>query len=160
MRETSAWGVAALAGVGAGVWNTVAEAARLATVDRVFRPKRSTRDIADIGRREDSSYPVRPDDMRVEAAWLWPVDHPHVQASTLRGLSSALTQHDAARPVYQGRGGHPPLIARSLFERLATCANIDGGARSVLGAADTIDVPVDDPGCVRDVDTPADLEAV
>jgi len=120
----------------------------------------TTRDIADIGRREDSSYPVRPDDMRVEAAWLWPVDHPHVQASTLRGLSSALTQHDAARPVYQGRGGHPPLIARSLFERLATCANIDGGARSVLGAADTIDVPVDDPGCVRDVDTPADLEAV
>jgi molybdenum cofactor cytidylyltransferase len=68
--------------------------------------------------------------------------------------------HDAARPVYQGRGGHPPLIARSLFDRLAACADVEGGARSVLAAADTIDMPVDDPGVVRDVDTPRDLEAL
>ena len=96
----------------------------------------------------------------VEAAWLWPVDHPDIQADTLRQLMAALMNHDAARPVYAGRGGHPPLIARSLFARLAQCADVDGGARSVLAAADTIDVPVDDPGCVRDVDTAADLEAM
>ena len=91
----------------------------------------------------------------VDAAWLWPVDHPHVTADTLRRLISALMNHDAARPVYEGRGGHPPLIARSLFARLAQCADVDGGARSVLAAADTIDVPVDDRGCVRDVDLEA-----
>jgi molybdenum cofactor cytidylyltransferase len=96
----------------------------------------------------------------VEGAWLWPVDHPRVAPTTLRGLISALMNHDAARPVYQGRGGHPPLIARSLFDRLAACADVEGGARSVLAAADTIDVPVDDPGVVRDVDTPRDLEAL
>jgi CTP:molybdopterin cytidylyltransferase MocA len=100
------------------------------------------------------------DEVAHEAAWLWPVDHPEIQADTLRQLLAALMNHDAARPVYAGRGGHPPLIARSLFAPLAQCAGGSGGARSVLAAADTIDVAVDDPGCVRDVDTAADLEAM
>jgi CTP:molybdopterin cytidylyltransferase MocA len=95
-----------------------------------------------------------------DAAWLWPVDHPDIATHTLRQLLAALMNHDAARPVYEGRGGHPPLIARSLFAQLARCADVEGGARSVLAAADTIDVPVVDPGCVRDVDTAVDLEPV
>jgi molybdenum cofactor cytidylyltransferase len=96
----------------------------------------------------------------VQAAWLWPVDHPFVAPATLRTLMSALMNHDAARPVYGGRGGHPPLIARSLFAPLARSEDVDGGARRVLAAADTLDVVVDDPGCVRDIDTPVDLETV
>lgn len=96
----------------------------------------------------------------VNAAWLWPVDHPDVKPSTLRSLVSALAHHDAAKPVYEGRGGHPPLVARSLFAPLAACADREGGARAVLAAADTVTVSVDDPGCVRDVDTARDLEAV
>lgn len=96
----------------------------------------------------------------IDAAWLWPVDHPHVRLTTLRRLISARTHHDAARPLYAGRGGHPPLVARSLFARLAACAELDGGARAVLAAAATRDVEVDDAGCVRDIDTAADLEAV
>ncbi|HEY5951212.1 MAG TPA: nucleotidyltransferase family protein [Kofleriaceae bacterium] len=95
-----------------------------------------------------------------DAAWLWPVDHPDVAAATLEALIAALMNHDAARPVYAGHGGHPPLIARSLVSRLASCGELDGGARTVLAEADTIDVPVDDPGCVRDIDTPVDLEAM
>jgi CTP:molybdopterin cytidylyltransferase MocA len=95
-----------------------------------------------------------------EAAWLWPVDHPAVAVATLRALVAALGVHDAARPVVAGRGGHPPLVARALWPRLAGCADLAGGARAVLGAADVIDVPVDDAGCIRDVDTRADLEGV
>ncbi|MEW6682414.1 MAG: FGGY family carbohydrate kinase [Nitrospirota bacterium] len=41
VRETSAWGAAALAGVGAGVWKSVTEVARLAKSDRVFKPELS-----------------------------------------------------------------------------------------------------------------------
>lgn len=88
-----------------------------------------------------------------DAAWLWPVDHPDVVAATLRTLIASLGHHAAARPVYQGRGGHPPLIARSLFGALAVCTN----ARDVLANADTVDVVVDDRGCVRDIDRPEDL---
>lgn len=95
-----------------------------------------------------------------DAAWLWPVDHPDVTAATLRDLVGALGTHDAARPVVGARGGHPPLVARTLWARLAACADVDGGARAVLAAADVIDVDVGDAGCVRDVDTAADLKAL
>jgi molybdenum cofactor cytidylyltransferase len=95
-----------------------------------------------------------------DAAWLWPVDHPDVDVQTLRALIAAIGAHDAARPVFEGRRGHPPLIARSLFERLAACADVDGGARTVLANVDTLDVAVDDPGAVRDIDTASDLGAL
>lgn len=93
----------------------------------------------------------------VEAAYLWPVDHPGVTPATLRALANGLLGHDLAQPRYRGQGGHPPLIARCLWGGLAACTRIDGGARTVLAAADRIVIDVDDPGVVRDVDTPADL---
>jgi molybdenum cofactor cytidylyltransferase len=95
-----------------------------------------------------------------DAAWLWPVDHPAVAPTTLRALCAALGDHDAARPVCAGRRGHPPLVACSLFSRLAACADHEGGARGVLAAVDAIDVEVADPGCVCDVDSARDLEVV
>jgi molybdenum cofactor cytidylyltransferase len=93
-----------------------------------------------------------------DAAWLWPVDHPSVSSSTLQTLLAALGTHAAVRPTHGGRRGHPPLIARALWPALAACADVEGGARTVLAAADTIDVPVDDPGVLRDVDAPEDME--
>jgi CTP:molybdopterin cytidylyltransferase MocA len=95
-----------------------------------------------------------------DAAWLWPVDHPGLETSTLRALIAALGAHEAAGPVYRGRGGHPPLVARALFPALAACADRDGGARAVLAGADVVDVAVDDPATVRDIDVARDLEAV
>ncbi|HEY0477437.1 MAG TPA: NTP transferase domain-containing protein [Kofleriaceae bacterium] len=111
------------------------------------------------------------------AAWLWPVDHPAVTADTLRRVIAAFAAPEAvaeavpgavpgavpaagievARPCFQGRGGHPPLIARSLWPRLAACAAEPDGARGVVRAARRIDVEVDDPGVVQDIDTAADL---
>src|SRR5438045_940381 len=49
----------------------------------------------------------------VDAAWLWPVDHPDVASATLRLLVDALGDHAVARPVCDGRGGHPPLVRRA-----------------------------------------------
>ncbi len=91
-------------------------------------------------------------------AWLWPVDHPAVAASTLRLLVAALGDHEVAQPRFGDRGGHPPLIARALWGKLAACGELDGGARAVIAAADVVRVAVDDPGVVRDIDTPLDLE--
>lgn len=95
-----------------------------------------------------------------DAAFLWPVDHPFVAATTLRSLRYALATHAAARPRYQNRGGHPPLVARALWDELVRCADRAGGARAVLAAADVIDVSVEDAGVVRDVDTREDLVQV
>lgn len=93
-----------------------------------------------------------------QAAWLWPVDHPDVRPDTLRELSAALGSHAAVRPVYRGKGGHPPLISHVLWPQLAECGDVAGGARAVLAEADVLDLAVEDPGCIRDIDTPEDLE--
>jgi len=104
------------------------------------------------------------------AAWLWPVDHPSVTAATLQQLIAAFGapgspggldapgELEVARPCYRGRGGHPPLIARALWPRLAACAGDPDGARGVVRSARRVDVDVDDPGVVDDIDTLADLE--
>jgi len=91
-----------------------------------------------------------------DAAWLWPVDHPDVRADSLGLLAEALEGHEVAQPRFEGRGGHPPLIARAVWPRLVGCASLEGGARAVLAGADVVAVELDDPGVVRDVDTPED----
>jgi molybdenum cofactor cytidylyltransferase len=94
------------------------------------------------------------------AAWLWPVDHPAVTVATLRGLVAAIRDHEVAQPRHGGRGGHPPLVRRTLWPQLAACGELPDGARGVLRAARVVAVDVDDPGVVHDIDTPADLEAL
>jgi len=95
----------------------------------------------------------------VAAAWLWPVDHPDISAPTLRALLDTLGSHDVARPRFDGRGGHPPLIARRVWDRLAACEAVDGGARAVIAGLDVVDLTVHDRGVVADIDTPADARA-
>jgi CTP:molybdopterin cytidylyltransferase MocA len=94
------------------------------------------------------------------AAWLWPVDHPAVTVATLRRLIEAIGDAEVAQPRHGGRGGHPPLVRSSLWPQLAASGELPDGARGVLRAAQVVAVDVDDPGVVRDVDTPADLEGL
>lgn len=64
-----------------------------------------------------------------------------------------------AVPCHHRRRGHPVGFAASLVPVLRELTR-DQGARSVLHAyADAVlEIPVDDPGVLADVDTPADLE--
>jgi CTP:molybdopterin cytidylyltransferase MocA len=94
---------------------------------------------------------------RGDEALLWPVDHPHVAARTVVALREAVA--DVVVPRFGGRGGHPALVSAAVWPALAACP--PGGAREVL--ADPrfrrIDLEVDDPGVVRDVDTPEALRS-
>jgi molybdenum cofactor cytidylyltransferase len=91
------------------------------------------------------------------------VDIPLVQVSTVRRVIDAWAQSRApvVRPAVGPRHGHPVLFDQSVFDALRH-APVTEGARAVVHAiADRIvDVPVDDEGCLRDVDTPADYDAV
>jgi len=86
-----------------------------------------------------------------------PVDHPRVRPETVAALRQALLASDAplALPLYQGKRGHPALFRRSLFPALLD-ADLEGGARTVVHAHldRAIQLEVDDPGVVTDIDTP------
>jgi molybdenum cofactor cytidylyltransferase len=66
-----------------------------------------------------------------------------------------------ARVAHAGRGGHPVLFRDVVFDDLRT-ADPAIGAKAVLRAraGDVLDVEVDDPGVLRDVDAPDDYIAL
>lgn len=95
----------------------------------------------------------------VDALIVAPVDCPLVQPRT---LSLLIEQFTATRapivvPRHGSRRGHPTLFAAALFDELLQ-APLDVGARAVVWAHadDRLEVPVDDPAVLDDVDTPED----
>lgn len=98
-----------------------------------------------------------------QAVLVLPVDIPLVRPSTIRQIVDSWRRTPAAvvRPVVGTRHGHPVLFDRAVFDELRR-APLDQGARSVVHAhaADIVDVPVDDEGCLVDVDMPGDYEAL
>ena len=99
----------------------------------------------------------------IEGALVTLVDIPLVLASTVRRVIDAWTQNRApiVRPAVGDRHGHPVLFDRSIFDALRH-APLTEGARAVVHAnADRIvNVQVDDQGCLLDIDTPSDYDAV
>jgi molybdenum cofactor cytidylyltransferase len=88
-----------------------------------------------------------------------PVDAPLIQAKTFGALVArfASTNAPVLRAVHGGRHGHPVLFSHTIFEELRR-ADPAIGARAVLRAhaQGLVDVEVDDPAVVADVDTPED----
>ncbi len=86
-----------------------------------------------------------------------PVDHPTVRADTIRALAAAAARdRDAVvRPVHGGRPGHPTYLPRGTWSALCD-PGLPRGARSVVESPETsrVDVAVEDPGVVADIDTP------
>jgi molybdenum cofactor cytidylyltransferase len=64
-----------------------------------------------------------------------------------------------AVPVVRGRRGHPLAIAPALLPEVETL-DLDVGLRQLLDrhGAEVLEVEVDDPGAVSDVDTPEDYQ--
>ena len=95
----------------------------------------------------------------VDAVLVHLVDAPLVRPETARAVLDAFfrTHAPIVRPSVGGRHGHPVLFARGVFDELRR-ADPGVGARGVVQAhaADVCNVPVDDEGACRDVDTPED----
>lgn len=93
----------------------------------------------------------------VDAVLVHLVDAPLVLAGTARAVLEAFlrTRAPIVRPAVNGRHGHPVLFARRVFDDLRR-ADPGVGAKAVVRAhaAEICDVPVDDEGACRDIDTP------
>lgn len=84
-------------------------------------------------------------------------DMPFVQDATLMALQQALAlRSDPVVPVHGGRMGHPRGLPMRLLPAL-TALQGDEGARRALDWSAAHRVELDDPGVLRDIDTPADL---
>ncbi len=95
----------------------------------------------------------------LSAAVVLPVDHPLVASATVAALIETHRSRAGAvaRPVHDGRPGHPTLFPRGVWPALLD-RSLARGARSLVEAPDTqtVDVSVDDPGILADIDTPDD----
>ena len=86
-------------------------------------------------------------------------DMPFIRPETIRRVVEAVTGGASiAAPHYRGERGHPVGFARTFRGALEQLVG-DAGAREIVKAnpAALARVAVDDPGAVRDIDTPADL---
>ena len=95
----------------------------------------------------------------VDCAFMLPADIPLVRPETIRQLARAFTQQEAAivYPVFEGRRGHPPLLARSILVEVIEGA--PGPLSALLGQHESraINVAVADQAIHMDMDTPADF---
>jgi molybdenum cofactor cytidylyltransferase len=91
------------------------------------------------------------------------VDVPLLTAETVRRVVAEWrrTHSAVARPAIGERHGHPVVFDRRMFEELRE-APLEAGAKAVIRAhaAEVLNVSVTDEGCLVDVDTPRDYEAL
>jgi len=99
------------------------------------------------------------DDAQLDAAVVTLVDIPLLSASTVARLLARASESSAPilRAAHGGRHGHPVVFTRVVFDALRA-ADPRVGAKAVMRAYPVEDVEVDDPGILRDIDTPEDYE--
>lgn len=96
-------------------------------------------------------------DPEISGAMVTLVDHPLVQPGTAHALLSVARTDGIAVPCYRGRRGHPVVFGRELFSELLETAD-EAGARAVVRRlpARVTTTEVEDPGILRDIDTPGE----
>jgi len=101
-------------------------------------------------------------DKSIGAAIIGLGDQPQVQASSVRSLREAFlqTRHPLIVPSYQGRRGHPWLLARPLWDELIAMSN-GQTPRDFLNnhSKDIQYINMDTPTILKDIDTPEDYRA-
>ena len=90
------------------------------------------------------------------------VDMPYVTVSTIRKLLQAIAKGATlAAPIHDSERGFPVFFHSTFLPRLTASLQGDSGGRQFLAdhSEDLVRVPVDDPGCIFDIDRPSDLRA-
>ncbi|WP_370353812.1 NTP transferase domain-containing protein [Catenulispora sp. EB89] len=87
------------------------------------------------------------------AAVILLVDQPFVTSEAVRAVTASGA--DLAAATYEGRRGHPVLIAARHWPEASAAAVGDRGARDFLARHEVLSVPCD--GSPTDIDVPADL---
>lgn len=91
-----------------------------------------------------------------------PLDYPAIHSDTVARLCESQTAtHPIVMPRYEGRRGHPVLIAHTIILELLALP-VDGAARDVIRSHnhEILYLDVNDPAILMDVDTPEDYQVL
>lgn len=100
-----------------------------------------------------------------EGAMVFLGDMPFVQAETVESLLAEYEFRKNLSPIVlpakDGETGHPVLFSNAYFEEIQQITG-DKGARVVIDSHPdkVFKIEVEDPGVMRDIDTPQDLESL
>ncbi len=91
-----------------------------------------------------------------DAVIICPVDHPKISSKLIKEIINAFyfSEKNIIIPAYQGKRGHPVLIAKKLFPKIYA-APLEIGLRSVVhtNKNDLFEVPTDEEGILLNIDT-------
>ena len=106
--------------------------------------------------REVEAHPV-------DGLLVWPVDMPHVTIATVETLLDGFRRMGCpiVVPEFEGKGGHPVIFGRAVFEELLAVPDGEG-ARAVVHTdpARVARLAVDDPAVVEDLNTPVEYQSL
>jgi molybdenum cofactor cytidylyltransferase len=91
------------------------------------------------------------------------VDQPMIKSGLINKLILAFEEGEKGivLPTYEGRHGHPIIISTSYVDDIMRLAdNAEGGLRDLINAqrGDSLEVPVDTPDVLEDIDSPEDYQ--
>ncbi|UCH47303.1 MAG: nucleotidyltransferase family protein [Betaproteobacteria bacterium] len=96
-----------------------------------------------------------------ESGWVIALgDMPFIKPATIRKISDAIERGELiAIPTYKGKRGHPVGLSASLYKELMAITGDEGAREVVRRHANECRLIAcdDDPGILRDIDTPDDL---
>jgi molybdenum cofactor cytidylyltransferase len=95
----------------------------------------------------------------MSGAFLFLVDHPLVEPATIEPMIAHLAPNRIVLPTFEGRRGHPVLFSSEVLEEILALPSSEGANIVVRKDLDRIvEVPVNAPGILVDVDTPEQFE--
>ncbi len=92
-------------------------------------------------------------------AFLFLVDHPLVESTTIESMIMNLAPNRIVLPTFERRRGHPVLFSSEVVEEILALGPSEGANIVVRKNPDRIiEVPVNAPGILVDIDTPEQFE--
>ena len=92
-------------------------------------------------------------------AFLFLVDHPLVEPTTIEAMIMNLAPNRIVLPTFEGRRGHPVLFSSEVLEEILALRSSEGANIVVRKNPERIiEVPVNAPGILVDIDTPEQFE--
>jgi molybdenum cofactor cytidylyltransferase len=97
----------------------------------------------------------------VSAAVIFLVDHPSIDEATIEKLIANVRQGCIVLPTHEGRRGHPVVFSATLFPEILAL-DADCGLNTVVRAdpGRVLEVSVESPEVLRDIDTPEQFRAL